>query len=153
MVASGLPSGVEICVSTIAASNTSGTIPISNRVLMSARLHNVIEKRDRHLLELVRSACGNDDDVALGDLACLTAGDLVSPDLIGRGRLGVDGRAAGHERRLAVENIDDVGVLSVYFRHARLFAAARMNHVLVTRIEKHRAFRERRSDLVAVEER
>ena len=51
--------------------------------------------------------------------------------------------AAGDERRVAFEDVNDIRVSGVNFRHAGLFAAAGMHHVWIAVIEQHGSFGER----------
>src|SRR5215471_15617176 len=94
-----------------------------------AGLHDVIEKWIRDFLEPVRNAGRHDDDVAPSELVSLAAVDSFAPELIGRGRFHVYCIASGDERRGAFENVDDVGILRMDLSHARLLAAAGVNHI------------------------
>src|SRR5207249_5915405 len=67
-------------------------------------------QRPRNFPEPVGCAVGDDDDVALGDAARLTAGDGGAANFIWFNGFAVDDAAAGDERRGAVEDVDDVGV-------------------------------------------
>src|SRR5712692_5479638 len=136
IVASGLPPGATT------ASRARGIAPSKNRFFILARLHYVIEERSRYLFKPMRRACRNHDHITLGDLTRFSTADFLAANFIRRHGLGLHSFSASDERRLAVQNIDNVGVFCVDLRHARLLAAARVHHVLVTCVEQHRALSE-----------
>jgi hypothetical protein len=71
----------------------------------------------------VRHAGGDDDDVTFLQLVDLASIDARAEQLIRPRLLAADHRAAGDERRLAIDDIEDVSFLDVHFGLTRRGAA------------------------------
>src|SRR6476646_877417 len=79
-------------------------------VYLLSHLQRVVDERYLHILEEVRYAFGNDENVALRDRPRVASGDRVATLLVWCGCLSVHHLTAGHERGRPLEHIDDVGV-------------------------------------------
>ncbi len=116
-------------------------------VAASANLHDVVQNRSGHFLEPVRRPFWDDYDVALRQGARLAALHVCASNFVGCCGFCADHRAAGNERRTALEHVDDVGVLRMDFHLALGVAPARMDHVVAV-VDEHRSFGKGRGDLV-----
>src|SRR5687767_10349189 len=118
----------------------------------SPDLDDVIVERTGNIPEPVRCAGGDNEHVSLRDAALFAIPDGRAANLTGRGRRGVLDGAAGHERCRAFEDVDDVRVERVDFRHPRAVAMAGVNHVVapVLATKEDAAFCKRGADLAAV---
>src|SRR5215208_6823484 len=75
-------------------------------------------------------------------MARLAPGYLLAANLVGPDCFRLNKGSARYKHGGPFEHVDDIGVLHMHFAYARLVAVARVNHVLVTRVEQDRAFLE-----------
>src|SRR5271157_4563451 len=104
-------------------------------------LHNEVEKWISDLQKLVRHTVGYDDDVALGNLPCLTTIDSAASQFIWFSGLGVNGFSARDECGAALQHVNDVCVFRMDFCLTRSLPPASVDHVVaaVASIEQNSA--------------
>src|SRR5206468_9740132 len=80
---------------------------------------DVVVERAFNFLEPVRHAVGNDDNVALGDLARLAAFYVFAANLFRLDVLALNDASAGDQRSGSFEHVDDVGIAGVHLDDSR----------------------------------
>src|SRR5438876_11361721 len=75
-----------------------------------AYFDDIIKQRAAHFFEPMWNPCGNDDNIALHQLACLAANNLPGAGLPGSHCPSFHRVASGHKRRRAFENVKNIGI-------------------------------------------